>query len=76
MFLGDAFEGIVLGHEICGVIAEIGKAAEGSTSMRVGDKVIVYPWKACRQCEACTQGHCNLCEDDVCGTSEIGSLCR
>ena len=65
--------GLVLGHEICGVIDELGKAVEGSTSLRVGDVVIVYPWKGCRQCEACTAGNCNICENNLGGTTDMGT---
>ena len=47
-----------LGHEIAGVIAAAGEAAEGAT---LGHRVAVYPWIGCGTCAACRAGDENLC---------------
>lgn len=50
--------GIVLGHEYCGTIEEIGEGVEG---FRAGDRVAVDPNIPCNQCEFCRKGRINLC---------------
>jgi alcohol dehydrogenase len=47
----------VPGHEIAGEIAGVGPAARG----RVGDRVVVYHYWACRNCPRCQAGEENLC---------------
>jgi alcohol dehydrogenase len=47
-----------LGHEIAGVVARTGPAAEG---VRPGDAVAIYPWIGCGQCVACRHGEENNC---------------
>ena len=47
-----------LGHEIAGVIAAAGEAAEGAAIDR---PVAVYPWIGCGSCVACRAGEENLC---------------
>ena len=47
-----------LGHEIAGVIAAVGDAADGAA---VGHRVAVYPWIGCGKCAACRAGNENLC---------------
>ncbi|MEY4039447.1 MAG: hypothetical protein RLZZ52_315 [Actinomycetota bacterium] len=49
---------IVLGHEIAGVVAEVG---EGVTKVKVGDKVSVEPYLVCNECEFCKDGRYNIC---------------
>ncbi len=49
---------IVLGHEIAGVIEEVG---EGISRYKVGDRVIVAPGIGCGECSYCLSGHQNLC---------------
>lgn len=49
---------IVLGHEISGVVAEIG---EGVTKVKVGDRVAVEPYVVCNECEFCKEGRYNIC---------------
>ena len=48
----------VLGHELCGVVEELGGPAEG---VQVGDKVSVLPYLSCGSCGACRQGRENCC---------------
>jgi alcohol dehydrogenase len=47
-----------LGHEIAGVIAAAGPAAEGAA---IGHRIAVYPWIGCGTCAACRAGEENLC---------------
>ncbi|XP_039268942.2 alcohol dehydrogenase-like [Styela clava] len=55
---------IVLGHEISGTVHAIGEEAD-NTDLKVGDRVIVYPWLACGNCGYCNGGQGNIC----CGQS-------
>jgi alcohol dehydrogenase, propanol-preferring len=49
-----------LGHEIAGVIENVGEDAEG---VAVGKPVAVYPWIGCGACAACKAGEENLCSN-------------
>lgn len=52
---------IILGHEYCGVVEEVGA---GVTQFRQGDRVVVPFNHACGICEQCTDGHSNgVCLD-------------
>ena len=48
----------ILGHEITGVVEELGPDATG---VRVGDRRAVYAWGGCGRCAQCRVGHENLC---------------
>jgi alcohol dehydrogenase, propanol-preferring len=49
---------VTMGHEIGGVVAEIGPEVQG---VSVGDKVVVYPWIGCGACPVCERGDDHLC---------------
>jgi D-arabinose 1-dehydrogenase-like Zn-dependent alcohol dehydrogenase len=49
---------ITMGHEIAGEVAALGPNAKG---LKVGQRVVVYPWMGCGQCGACARGDENLC---------------
>lgn len=49
---------LTLGHEPCGVVAEVG---EGVTTVTVGEAVIVYGPQGCGRCHPCSQGFENNC---------------
>ena len=49
----------VPGHEISGVVAEIGE--DTFTDVKVGDKVVFKTYDSCGQCENCYRGFDNLC---------------
>ncbi len=50
---------IILGHEVTGIVEELGPEAEGLES---GDRVIVAPHVACGDCGFCRRGRENLCD--------------
>lgn len=50
---------VPLGHEISGVIAEVG---EGVTEFQVGDRVTVDPNWSCGKCKYCKAGKPSFCE--------------
>lgn len=47
-----------MGHEIAGEVAALGPQAAG---VKVGDKVVAYPWIGCGQCDVCKAGQELLC---------------
>ncbi len=50
----------IIGHEISGVIEEVGDNVEG---YKKDDKVLLAPMIACGKCEYCLNGHSNMCEN-------------
>lgn len=50
---------LVMGHEFVGRVAEVGA---GVTDLKPGDRVIGMAGRGCGECEACTEGHYNWCE--------------
>lgn len=53
-------EPLTLGHEVSGIVSELGRDVEG---LAVGDKVAVNPSRPCNACEMCRQGLRNQCMD-------------
>ncbi|HMO45366.1 MAG TPA: alcohol dehydrogenase [Rubrivivax sp.] len=49
---------VTMGHEIGGEVVEVGPDVK---DVKVGDKVIVYPWLGCGQCPTCERGDEHLC---------------
>lgn len=49
---------IVLGHEFCGTVVEVGP---GGSSLAPGDRVAVEPHYRCGTCPRCQNGEYNLC---------------
>jgi propanol-preferring alcohol dehydrogenase len=50
----------VPGHEIAGVVAEVGP---GVTSVRPGDRVMAFFYLTCGRCDFCRSGRDSLCRD-------------
>ena len=51
---------MIMGHEFCGTVAEVGAEVSG---FRAGDRAAVVPVLACGSCRFCREGHENLCTD-------------
>lgn len=49
---------VTMGHEIGGQVVEVGPDV---TDVKVGDRVVVYPWIGCGQCATCERGDDHLC---------------
>ena len=64
---------VVLGHEICGEIAEI--SSKANTHLKINDTVVVQPYISCEKCEMCSQGKNNICENlKIFGINEQGGF--
>ncbi len=67
----------VVGHEVCGEIAEAGEGVEG---FEVGERVTVIPVLACSArgidppCRMCAQGRYQLCENFTTGSLAAGTI--
>lgn len=58
---------VISGHELSGVIEEVGKNV---TKFKAGDRVTVEPHYGCGKCTDCLQGDYNICKDKkVLGTT-------
>lgn len=63
----------VLGHELCGEVAELGSGVSG---WKVGQRVAVIPYLSCERCSACQSGKPNCCENiSVIGVHQDGGFC-
>jgi propanol-preferring alcohol dehydrogenase len=57
--LSPARTPITLGHEVAGVVAEVG---DGVSDVAVGDRVAVHYFHACGECGRCRGGDDHLCD--------------
>lgn len=61
----------VMGHEVCGEIAE----APADSGFVPGDRVVLIPYLNCGHCIACRKGKSNCCEDlTVYGVHKDGAM--
>ena len=71
---------LVIGHEVSAVVESAGPDARdgGHQPLAPGTRVAVDPAQPCGRCEACDQGHPNLCHRlHFCGNfPDGGSLCE
>ncbi|MBI2909214.1 MAG: alcohol dehydrogenase catalytic domain-containing protein [Chloroflexi bacterium] len=67
-FKTGRYPGLILGHELCGRIAEVGEGVEGWSA---GDRVAVEPITQCNTCYWCLHGQGNLCPN-LGGTGMVG----
>lgn len=63
---------LIMGHEFCGEIHEVG---EGVSGYRPGDRVVINSVISCGWCEACRDGQSHLCpEREVFGMKRPGGF--
>lgn len=71
---GWVARGRVLGHEVVGVLSEVGSLAAGN-GWRVGDRVVPIAQTGCGSCAACRRDFANGCpEKTTLGLSRDGGL--
>ena len=51
----------ILGHEMVGILEEVGAAAAALHGVAVGDRVVVEPYISCGRCRYCGSGNYQLC---------------
>ena len=64
---------LVLGHEIAGVVAEVGAGVE---KVSAGDRVVVTHHVPCNTCRACLSGHHSACDTLRSTSLEPGGFCE
>jgi L-iditol 2-dehydrogenase len=63
---------LIMGHEFCGEVAEVGAGVSG---YRPGDRVVVNSVISCGRCEECRDGRSHLCpEREVFGMKRPGGF--
>lgn len=64
---------LIMGHEFCGTVAAIGDGV--STSLQIGDQVVVNPLYYCGKCRACLNGNTHVCKSlRLYGTDSDGGM--
>lgn len=70
---GDANMPVVLGHEISGVVADLGP--EVHSALKIGDRVAIDPNIPCGFCHYCHEGRPQLCEhNQAVGVTRHGGM--
>jgi L-iditol 2-dehydrogenase len=54
---------LVLGHELSGMVARVGKEVHGVQGLAEGARVAVAPNMGCGTCDACVSGNTQLCDN-------------
>lgn len=70
MYLGqmdffNAVAPVIIGDELVGTVLEIGKKAEETRQLKVGDRVTVESTFPCGQCKHCMTGNYYLCDGGI-----------
>ena len=64
----------IKGHEIAGEVYSLdSKSRPDDPDLKVRDRVLVYPWVGCGQCERCTNGISQLCDQSVIYNIGVGA---
>lgn len=54
---------IMMGHEVVGVVEEIGEDARKAYGVDKGDRILIEPYRNCGHCDFCREGYYNLCRN-------------
>ncbi|MDL2220278.1 zinc-binding dehydrogenase [Eubacteriales bacterium OttesenSCG-928-N14] len=54
---------MIMGHEVVGVVEEIGREAEQTYGVKKGDRITVEPYANCGECDFCQSGYYQLCRN-------------
>jgi L-iditol 2-dehydrogenase len=66
---------LILGHEYCGEVVEVGEIPKSLGLFKPGDRVVFDPVQYCNACDVCYRGQSNLCENKaVLGVSTNGGF--
>ncbi|MPZ14802.1 MAG: zinc-binding dehydrogenase [Chloroflexi bacterium] len=55
----------IMGHEIVGRVAQLGKAAARLWGLREGDRIVVESYRVCGHCDACLTGYLGFCPSEL-----------
>ena len=58
-WVAGAPAGLVMGHEYCGIVTDVGARED----LKVGDRVTALPISPCGHCEACLTGNPQYCPE-------------
>lgn len=68
---------LILGHELSGVVAEVGSLPKALGLYKAGDRVAVSPVQYCNACESCTKGQPMFCKNmRVLGVTHNGGFAQ
>jgi L-iditol 2-dehydrogenase len=66
---------LILGHEYCGDVVEVGAIPQALKLFQPGDRVVLDPVQYCNACDVCYRTQTNLCENKaVLGVSTNGGF--
>lgn len=73
---GLVLEGVILGHEMVGVIEEINEELSAKYSLAKGDRIISSHHVPCLKCNYCLDGQESLCEEFKTSNFNPGAFCE
>ena len=53
---------LIMGSDASGEVTELGENVEGEDHLKIGDEVILVPYRSCQNCSACLAGEDQLCK--------------
>lgn len=52
---------LIMGHEVVGIVEEIGEDAKKEYGVDKGDRIVIEPYRNCGTCDYCKAGYYQLC---------------